>query len=250
MPDFSVFKDRVLFLLRGRKVTPWVENELKLNRGMADSINRGDVPKKDSFWIAVRNRENVREEWLRTGEGSPYYVYNGLSDESWADSLLPLVEAANRGEFDYGGVWYIYTENRLAIVLYSHAEKQLPDSDTPMQYIKLRVQTGQFGPRTALALRQLQALLPDPPQALDVSHDIFQRLATGWMGAYELFGDPEAGGGLFAQAHDWDRDHYLQPVATANEPLSADETALIECFRVLTPARRQALLTFVQAWQQ
>lgn len=244
------FIDRIKLLLGDRTLYGWVSKSLKLDTGLARRINEGTLPKKDSFWNAVRNRENVREEWLRTGEGAPFYVYSGLSDEDWADSLLPLADSASRGEFEFAGVWYIYCDHRLAIVLYANAEKQFPDQSAAMPYIEMRIQTGQFGPRTALALKQLQAVLPDLPQALEVTSDLFQRLATGRVGAYELFGDPETGGGLFAQARDWDRDHYLQPVSSPVEHLSAEETALLDCFRSLTPIRRRALLTFVQAWQE
>jgi hypothetical protein len=242
------FIDRIKLLLGDRTLYGWVSKSLKLDRGIAQRINEGTLPKKDAFWNAVRNLENVREEWLRMGKGAPFYVYSGLSDEDWSDSLLPLAEAAARGEFEYSGIWYLYCENRLAIVLYANAEKQFPDQSAPMPYIEMRIQTGQFGPRTALALKQLQTVLPDLPIALEVTSDLFQRLATGKVGAYELFGDPETGGGLYAQAHDWQRDHYLQPVATANEPLSADETALIDCFRSLTPARRQAVISFLKSF--
>ncbi|HDY7894727.1 TPA: transcriptional regulator [Vibrio vulnificus] len=83
------FKDRLTFLIKDRKKTPWGK-ELGFTSPSITAMFNGHVPGPE-FLQAIRRAENVNLNWLLTGEGAPYIVEYFQSADTLSDYVCAML---------------------------------------------------------------------------------------------------------------------------------------------------------------
>ncbi len=169
--------ERVEYLLRGRKPSPWAE-WVGLSQGTISRLKTGQLPNPDKLSIACR-AENLSLTWLLEGIGAPYIVHNVTStDEGTAhvreligeEEWRPLIVASARGS---------------SLVLHMPGQARTEKGGT-CDYRIVSVIGGDYDARR---VAELLGLDRSPIlTSIEVDNDEWQRLATGYMGSTELFG--------------------------------------------------------------
>ncbi|WP_158117236.1 transcriptional regulator [Vibrio cincinnatiensis] len=135
------FEERLTFILKDRKRTPW-GSCLGFTSTSISSMFNGHVPGPE-FLEAIRRAENVNLNWLLTGEGKPFIVNyfqkapefvetldTMLTDEDWTVYVCSLAERTTLvltqlGQYEFKGKWVDYT---LCEVLVGQGSEELAHS--------------------------------------------------------------------------------------------------------------------------
>lgn len=118
------FKDRLNFIIKDRKKTPWGKS-LGFTSPSITAMFNGHIPGPE-FLNTIRRSENVNLNWLLTGMGSPFIVNHTLSatdlynqlvcflaDEKWEMYVSLLNQHAvfvltQPGQYNFKGNWIDY----------------------------------------------------------------------------------------------------------------------------------------------
>ena len=119
------FEERLGFLIKDRKKTPWGKS-LGFTSPSITAMFNGHIPGPE-FLHAIRRAENVNLNWLLTGEGAPYiadYFHSGqalyqhlavmLGSEPWqvyvcSHHTHACFVLTQPGQYEFKGKWVDYT---------------------------------------------------------------------------------------------------------------------------------------------
>lgn len=200
------FKERIETILEGRKLHPW-GSSLGLGRGLLDGISQGTIPKADALAMISR-AENVRIDWLITGEGAPYLVSRFPDEAEALEHLEVLLE-------EEGWSGYVVSDGaREALVLVLPRQIMAKTGETvAAPVVEVLVGGGPALPVAAEAvLGELREVTVEP--------ETLAHLSNGHLGTYHLLGWREQPG-LLDQARPWS-----SPVEAPSSPLTIDTPAL------------------------
>ena len=79
------FRDRLEFILSGRKIHPWAAS-LGVSKGAAENMWKGNAPGPEIL-NAIMLKENINLSWFLSGEGSPFMVRRCETDAEFADTI-------------------------------------------------------------------------------------------------------------------------------------------------------------------
>lgn len=79
------FRERLEFLLCGRKIHPWAAS-LGVSKGAAENMSKGNIPGPEIL-NAIMCKENISLSWLIDGKGAPYLIDLCSSETEFAATL-------------------------------------------------------------------------------------------------------------------------------------------------------------------
>lgn len=236
----STVKDRVMYLLRGRKMARW-SAAVGLEREKARRLAHGKVPVADSLTGPARV-ENLSLTWLLSGEGRPFLTFSPLNAEDAADHIDVLL-----GEEDDWRPLVVASPQGWSVVLHQPAETVGHDKK-PIRYEAVAIIGGLHQDRI-LVDRALDAR--DNCQLLLMKSQDAKRLFTGYMGTTELFGlldEP----GLADHAVPFSWDGFQAGTSKAiddsapEDRISSSERETVRQLRALDSSERKVVLRMIK----
>jgi hypothetical protein len=227
------FLERINEILSGRDKHPW-GRAVGLKGSRIQSIFRGRIPTADAL-ERIRRVEGVCLDWLITGEGPRYCVQQG-DDRATAGAVRQMPAG-----------WRLYlvtapeTGGEVALVA-TRRVRQPVEEDVTAIYTAVEIHA-RAGYATLSEMHDR-----DGVWALTVDTGTLGRLRAGEIGPYALVGDEERPG-LLAEAETASARLLYQVAQRAGRYTDQppDEEALLRAWRVWPEAKREALLTLMDA---
>lgn len=174
--DGKSFEQRLKILLDGRKPTPWGVS-LRIESGTMSRMMGGHVPTREILQ-RIQRAENCALSWLITGTGPPFIVTGGPDRE-----VIVAIRAA-LGEPPAWHAVLATAEDQAALLLH----RSVSFHETGPQITECRVYGGinSEAPGSEFSLLGRDNLAGEPA-VIELDKAQWLRLATGWMGTWELF---------------------------------------------------------------
>ncbi|KEI69309.1 hypothetical protein [Endozoicomonas elysicola] len=133
----SPFKDRLDYLLAGRKLYPWAAN-LGISRGAAEKMQKGQTPGSEIL-KAISLQEGVELTWLVTGEGRAFRIYNASDSNDFSEQIMRML-ASQRA--DTQNIYLCHDNQRIVIAV--STEKEYQYRSEIIQYQAWELYSGKF----------------------------------------------------------------------------------------------------------
>jgi hypothetical protein len=228
-------RERIDYVLRGRKPFPWGDS-VRLNKGAIGRLLKGQFPDPETL-IPMCRVENLSLTWLIDGLGSPYLVSYPVSDQEAANGVRDCFADGMAGVL-------VVSELGVTPVMHMIVHKE-PPKVRPYSYTCMQVYGGiQPGELTMAVFRDHWRR----SSQLELDAERWTRLATGYMGATELFGWEGEPGGLFSERAK-DLDAKLRPPSHGTRESAARyliDSALTEKFHALSLEDKRVLLRMIE----
>ena len=175
------FKQRLEWMLAGRKVTPWAK-EMGLTSGTMGRLSKGEVPGPEIL-TAIMRRENVSISWLVDGKGLPFIVDTHFTD----DSLLTMLRM-HAADAPYSVCFTLNADRGMAVFIFSQPASYYIKKGKPLEYRQIEVVIGPYTQKIRNALIH-QRITASTTKAFLLDDLEFSSLIRGQYGTYQLFGD-------------------------------------------------------------
>lgn len=173
------FKERIEFVLQGRKLIPWSKS-LELSKGTAERIMEGQIPDPEILSLIMKI-ENVSVTWLLEGIGRPFLRTSQFTSGGYARYLKEWLE---RG----GKQAYVITDkNETAIILVQPAEHEYKGKCIP--YSAIKVTRGDIGDEEKNIINCYPEIY-----LKQVNKEEFEQVKNGELGSFKLLGDQNNAG--------------------------------------------------------
>lgn len=184
--------------------------------------------------------ENVSLNWLAAGVGAPYQIRSGLADSVWAEALALHATDAASGATELRLLLAQHAAEVVSVVYWLEGHPRPGEGFTNLLPVfRVDICTGQYGAQTAAQLAELARLIPSERVLLD--QDGFQRLASGYMGNYELLGVASSSGQPGGLARDGVIISPQEiPQGSASTDMTMEEEMLLAYFRGMSPDSKAA----------
>lgn len=240
----STFSERLVWMLDGRKKSPWGK-ALGIASGTLDTMTKGDgnPPTADTLTRIMRS-ENVCLGWLLTGDGAPF-IRNPVSSDRDGAQLITALLAEEP--------WQILLAEdgqRISVALHQQIHVQPGvEGKIPYRYRAMELITGPLGIETLSSINKHV----DTAQLhiVHVSGLLMDQIMRGEWGTYRVFGDDKTPGiasnatRLPFSADEAHRQIILNDLVLRNvEPVSLYNSELSEVIRgwmTLSKHERMAL---------
>lgn len=189
---------RLELVLAGRSPWQWAKRVL-LSNGSITRLWQGSIPDLGRMTPAIRI-ERLSITWLHDGSGPPFPVACPGSDSACVDLFRTLCAEQPNAQ-----VCVCRSADRVTVLMHwpVHAvhltTSKAGTKETAYDYrATIVIGGGSVGNATLRAVRTIEET-GTPVALLDMPHADWLRLASGYLGNYELFGDKNTHG-LLAQA--------------------------------------------------
>ena len=178
------FDQRLSFLIKDRKKTPWGKG-LGFTSPSITAMFNGHIPGPE-FLQAIQRAENVNLNWLLMGEGQPYIVHYHQTAEELASSLADLLKDKNLN------VHICSIEQRAVLVVAK------PEQYTFKTKVIDYLATQTFvGPTSEQLIELLQARATMRPSSVlrakkELEAQQIDAIAGAKVGTYDMFGHIDA----------------------------------------------------------
>lgn len=181
--------ERLEQVLRGRSAWKWAES-VHLSSGALSRMLKGQFPDPEKLVPACRI-ENLSLTWLIEGRGTPFSVACPASDEEAAEVAQMALQDDPAAD-----VLVCYCNAGYTLIVHAPVYAQT-STGKPYEYKATTIVGGcAAGYQVAEWLRHITHLkrFHKKHRAAQIAEPEWHRLASGYMGNFEIFGDTGAGG--------------------------------------------------------
>lgn len=207
------FKQRLEWILAGRKITPWAKN-IGFTSGTMSRLSKGEAPGVEIL-TAIMRTENANLSWLLDGHGLPFIIDTHFNSESFL-TMLRMHDA----DSPYKVYFTMNKEQGLAVFIFAQPASYFLKKDKLIQYRQIEVVVGPYTEKIRNAIFHAQVFKNSSTHAFILDDLEFRSLIRGQYGTYQLFGDKAKQGLVEKATPDADFMEFFRTGASA----AADQT--------------------------
>ncbi len=180
------FKQRLDWVMAGRKVTPWAKN-IGLTSGTMSRLSKGEAPGVEIL-TAIMRTENVNISWLIDGQGLPFIVDTHY-DEPGFLTMLRMHDA----DSPYTVHLCVNPDLNLAVFVFTQPASYQHKSKT-IEYHQLEIVVGPYSDHLRNLLANGQLFRQCTLNHFQLDDLEFRSLVRGQFGTFRLLGTDEKKG--------------------------------------------------------